>query len=114
LSFDPRRTKKAAAANGVTCTDYKPEEVLQFFIKLQTYCFFTEVKPIDIGIWNLHLVHDFIYLLPDVTSVSELQQIVGGSSKTLYNKIKFASELRLIKWKPNGETIFLSILAKSM
>jgi len=105
----PEEQRKAAAANGVTCTDYKPEEVLQFFYQnFKPIASFTEVKPIDIGIWNLHLVHDFIYLLPDVTSVSELQQIVGGSSKTLYNKIKFASELRLIKWKPNGETIFLS------
>jgi len=105
--------RKAAAATGVICTDYQPEEVLQFFYQnFKPIASFTEVKPIDIGIWNLHLVHDFIYLLTNTNSVSRLQQLVGGSPRTLYNKIKFASELRLINWKPNRDAIALSDFGK--
>jgi hypothetical protein len=101
--------RKAAAAIGIICTNYEPEEVLQFFYQnFKPIASFTEVKPIDIGIWNLHLVHNFIYLLADTNSVSRLQQLVGGSPRTLYNKIKFASEIRLINWKPNRDAISLS------
>lgn len=61
--------RKVAAAIGVICTDYKPEEVLQFFYRnFKPIASFTKVKPIDIGIWNLHLVHDFIYLLTNTNS----------------------------------------------
>src|SRR5205085_7168444 len=109
----PEEQRRAAAAIGVICTDYKPEEVLQFFYQnFRLIASFTEVKPIDIGIWNLHLVHDFIYLLGGTNSVSKLQQLVGGSPRTLYNKIKFASELRLIDWKPNKDAISLSNFGK--
>jgi hypothetical protein len=110
ISEEQRRT---AAASGVICTNYEPEGVLQFFYQnFKPIASFTEVKPIDIGIWNLHLVHDFIYLLVDTNRVSNLLQIVGGSPKTLYNKIKFASELRLINWKPNRDSILLSDFGK--
>lgn len=109
----PEQQRRAAAALGVICTDYEPEQVLQFFYKnFKPISFFTEVKPIDIGIWNLHLVHDFIYLLADTSSVSKLQELVDSAPKTLYNKIKFANELRLINWKPNRDTISLSEFGK--
>lgn len=105
--------KKVAATDNVMCLDYNPEQVLQYFYQhLRPIAFFSEVKPIDIGIWNLHLVHDFIYLLEEVQSVDQLRQLVKGSSKTLYNKIKFANELRLIEWKPNQDLIRLSEIGR--
>jgi hypothetical protein len=111
--FIPEEQKRAAAARGIICTNYEPEGVLEFFYQnFKPIASFTKVKPIDIGIWNLHLVHNFIYLLVDTNRVSDLLQIVGGSPKTLYNKIKFASELRLINWKPNKDAIFLSDFGK--
>lgn len=101
------------AETGVICTDYEPEEVLQFFYRnFKPIASFTEVKPIDIGIWNLHLIHNFIYFLVDTSSIAELQQLVGGSPRTLYNKIKFASELRLIDWTPNTDVVRLSELGR--
>jgi hypothetical protein len=101
--------RRAVAELGIVGVDYKPEEVLQFFYQnFKPIAAFTKIKPVDIGIWNLHLVHDFIYLLKDTVRVSDLHQIVRGSPKTLYNKIKFASELRLVNWKPNGDSISLS------
>ena len=39
----------------------------------------------------------------------KLQELFGGSIKTLYNKIKFANELRLVIWTPNKDSIELTI-----
>ena len=83
---------------------------------LSTYCTkrepiasLAEKKPIDIGIWNLHLVHEFIYFLTQTKSLKKLQELFSGSIKTLYNKIKFANELRLVIWTPNKDSIELTI-----
>jgi len=101
--------KKLASDNGVFCTDYHPEQVLQFFYEnLRPIAFFSGIKPIDIGIWNFHLIHELLYLLEKTKSVKVLRQLAHNSQRTLYNKIKFANELRLIEWKPNSDNIALS------
>lgn len=109
--FISARLANQALNQNIFCVEYSPEEVLQFFYThFIPIASFAEKKPIDIGIWNLHLIHEFIYLLEQTDSVKELQSLIGCSSKTLYNKIKFASELRLIDWKPNKDEILLSNL----
>ena len=105
--------RRAAADEGVVCTDYNPEHVLQFFYEnLRPIAFFSQIKPIDIGIWSLHLIHEFLYFLEVTNSVEELRRLVGNAPRTLYNKIKFASELRLLDWSPRSDTISLSELGK--
>ncbi|MDO8667659.1 MAG: hypothetical protein Q7K35_01005 [bacterium] len=105
--------KSLAEKRGVNLTKYDPQEVLGFFYKnFKPIAFFTKTKPIDIGIWNLHLVHEFIYLLEQTNSVIRLRELIGGSQKTLYNKIKFAFELRLINWLPNQDKVSLTNLGK--
>ncbi len=105
---------RIAENEGVKCIEYNPEEVLKYFYneKLKPITAFVEIKPIDIGIWNIHLINKFIYDLLKTNSIKELRQIYEGSSKTLYNKIKFANELNLINWTPNGDYIALSELGK--
>ncbi len=103
--------KTQANKENIFCVEYSPEDVLKYFYtNLKPIASLAEKKPIDIGIWNLHLIHEFIYFLEQTNSIKELQNLVGGSSKTLYNKIKFANELRLINWKPNKDEISLSAL----
>ncbi|MBI3193382.1 MAG: hypothetical protein HYZ34_02820 [Ignavibacteriae bacterium] len=98
---------------GVSCLDYNPEEVLKYFYEnLRPVASFVKIKPIDIGIWNLHLINKFIYHLSNTKNLKSLQATVGGSTKTLYNKLKFATELRLIEWEPNTEHISLSELGE--
>ncbi len=98
-----------ANQKGVKVAKYDPAEVLDYFYRnFKPIAFFTETKPIDIGIWNLHLVNEFIYFLDQTNSVAQLRKLVGGSQKTLYNKIKFAFELRLINWLPNQDEIALA------
>ena len=96
----------------VKCVIYDPAEVLNYFYKnMKPIALFTETKPIDIGIWNIHLIHELIYSIESgITSVKELRKHLGGSPRTLYNKIKFTNELKLIDWSPNEDTIILTNL----
>jgi hypothetical protein len=108
------QNKEFALSQGVTCQKYKPEDVLQFFYaNFKPIASFFNIKPNDIGIWNIHLINKFVYLLKQTDSVKKLRELVGGSSKTLYNKIKFARELRLVNWEPNSDKIFLSELGEN-
>ena len=101
--------RKLASGYGVACVGYQPEYVLEFFYQhFRPISAFTEVKPADLGIWNIHLIHDLLYALAENRSVVEVHGSLGGSKKTLYNKIKFAFELRLLRWQPKDDRIFLS------
>jgi hypothetical protein len=105
--------KEFARSRGVICLEYKPEDVLEFFFKnFKPIASFFNIKPIDIGIWNIHLINKFVYFLEQTRSIRRLRQLVGGSSRTLYNKIKFASDLRLVSWMPNSDEISLSELGR--
>lgn len=108
-------SRKEIEANGVLLQEYDREEVLKFFYseKLRPITSFSELKPVDIGIWNIHLVNKFIYYLKETNSIKELQNMVGGSPKTLYNKIKFANELGLVVWSKNGDYITLSKMGET-
>jgi len=56
---------------GVICFDYNPEEILNYFYQnLRPIASFVEIKPMDIGIWNLHLIHKFIYKPNETSSVN--------------------------------------------
>jgi hypothetical protein len=105
--------KEIAEAKGVNCENYRPEEVLQFFYEnFKPIASFVEIKPMDFGIWNLHLIHEFIYMLEEITSIKELQHLVSGSPKSLANKIRFASSLGLLHWEVRKDIIHLSAMGK--
>lgn len=102
-----------ARKKGVHLTKYSPQDVLdEFYKNFKPMVFFTETKPIDIGVWNLHLIHDLLYSLAKTKSVKRLKVMGMGSDRTLYNKMKFASELKLVDWSPSRDTIFLTELGK--
>ena len=102
--------RKEIEQKNVHLQEYNPEEILKYFYdnRLKPITTFSELRPIDIGIWNIHLINDFIYFLQDCNSIAKLRMIVGGSQKTLYNKIRFASELGLVNWSKNGDYIGLT------
>jgi hypothetical protein len=107
--------QKAAESEGVICEKYNPETILTYFYseKLRPVSSFTSNKPIDIGIWNIHLINKFIYYIEQTNSVKELRCIVGGSPKSLYNKIKFADELGLLNYVSKNDYITLSEMGKA-
>jgi replicative DNA helicase len=50
--------RQIAGQEGVFCLEYNPEEILSYFYdNLRPVASFVEIKPIDIGIWNLHLIN---------------------------------------------------------
>jgi hypothetical protein len=106
--------KKIAETEGVLCKEYNPETVLQYFYseKLRPITSFVENKPIDIGIWNIHLINKFIYFVEKINSIKELQNEISGAPKSLYNKIKFADELGLLIWNSKNDYVALSELGK--
>lgn len=113
----PKATKNGREeieAHHILLQEYNPEDILNYFYseRLKPITSFSELKPIDIGIWNIHLINKFIYHLTATNSVKELQAIVGGSTKTLYNKIRFANELGLLNWSKNGDYIALTQLGE--
>jgi hypothetical protein len=101
-------------AKGIILQEYNPEEILRFFYseRLRPITAFSELKPVDVGIWNIHLINKFIYNLCETNSINELRGIVGGSPKTLYNKIRFADELGLLNWSSKGDYIALTKLGE--
>jgi hypothetical protein len=109
-----KSNKKTVEAEGILCEEYNPETVLKYFYseKLRPITSFVENKPIDIGIWNIHLINKFIYHLDKIKSIKELQIEVAGSPKSLYNKIKFADELGLLIWNSKNDYIALSEIGK--
>lgn len=113
----PKATKNGREeieAHHILLQEYNPEDILNYFYseRLKPITSFSELKPIDIGIWNIHLINKFIYHLTATNSIKELQAIVGGSTKTLYNKIRFANELGLLNWSKNGDYIALTQLGE--
>lgn len=114
VTEDGRTRHEIREVDDVRCVVYDPAEVLNYFYKnMKPIALFTETKPIDIGIWNIHLIHGLLYSLEGgITSVKELRKHLGGSPRTLYNKIKFTHELKLIDWLPNKDTILLTNLGK--
>jgi len=106
--------KKIAEIEGVSCKEYNPEIILKYFYseKLRPIASFVEKKPIDIGIWNIHLINKIIYFVEKINSIKEIQKEVGGSPKSLYNKIRFADELGLLIWNARNDYIALSELGE--
>jgi hypothetical protein len=105
--------KRLAIHSNITCVSYKPEEVLDYFHQnLRPIALFAALKPIDIGIWNLHLIHRVLYAIKSSNKVRDLQNTLGGSSRTLYNKIRFAHEFHLVQWQPGADFVDLSDLGK--
>ncbi len=109
-----KNTREEIEAKGIVLQEYNPEEILRFFYsqRLRPITAFAELKPVDVGIWNIHLINKFIYNLCETNSINELRSIVVGSRKTLYNKIRFADELGLLNWSSKGDYIALTELGK--
>lgn len=107
------RDHRDAEELGVQCVQYDPQHVLEhFWQNFRPIALFHEVKPADFGIWNLHLIHQFIYRLEQTQSIKQLRESIKSSPKTLYNKIRFASQLGLVDWSPNSDFVALTELGK--
>lgn len=103
--------REAALQRETICATYNPGDVLKYFYEnFKPVAMYAEAKPKDIGIWNIHLIHPLLYKIGETRDLGRINQALGGSPRTLYNKVKFAVELRLVNWRPRTDHVSLTDL----
>lgn len=91
--------------------EYSPEYVLEaFFSQVKASSPFMTVKPMDSGLWNIHLVNRVLYALSDCKSVVEISAKTGLSVRSVGNHLRFAMQLCLVTRE--GRSFVLSDLGK--
>lgn len=103
--------KKFATQENVCTIVYDPSEVLlHYYQENKPIALFTDTRPIDLGIWNIHLIHDLLRVVSTKSNFSEVEEEIGGARQTLFNKIRFAHQLGLVDWQPDQQSIRLTEL----
>ena len=92
------------------CVRYDPAQVLRYFYdNFKPVAMFTQRRAVDVGIWNIHLIHNLLYALEgSPVRTDNLAPRIGCAARTLYNKIKFAGELRFVHWTPHSKVVTLT------
>lgn len=93
-----RKTLELSEREDVVSLVYSPAEVLDtFFRSLRPLAELVALKPVDLGLWNIHLIHRALYALDGATLESkDLAKRVGLSEKTVGNHVRLAEHLRLV------------------
>lgn len=95
----------------IIAVEYAPEKVLQkFFNRVRNGLPFVMLRPIDSGIWNIHLINRVLYTLATTSNIEEIAAIVNLSTKTVRNHLRFAEQLHLVE--RGSEEALLTTLGK--
>lgn len=112
-TFATPEQKEFAAAKEVTSIVYDPSEVLRHYYRHnKPIAYFAEKRPIDLGIWNIHLIHQLLNTTASEQALPNIGSTIGGARKSLYNKLRFGQELRLVNWAPNTDVVTLTELGQ--
>ena len=66
---------------GVQAMTYSPDEVLtEFFRALKSLADLIELRPTDLGLWNIHLIHRALYALDFSDNVDDVADRISLSS----------------------------------
>ncbi len=80
----------------VIALTYSPEDILQaFFSQVQNTSPFMTIRPMDSGLWNIHLINRIVYGLLD-SAVIDLPEKTGLSKRSVSNHLRFAEQLCLV------------------
>lgn len=85
------------AAQDVVLKVYLPSRVLEAFYAHMAAASFLSLRPVDLGVWNIHLINRVLYALPDHTTILALSSALGKSVDTVRHHLGFAEQLGLIK-----------------
>ncbi|MCH7488209.1 MAG: DUF91 domain-containing protein [Chloroflexi bacterium] len=89
---------RACAAAGVQATTYSPDDVLaEYFRSLRPLAELIELRPIDLGVWNIHLIHRALYELTSAKTAKAIAPKIDLSDKTVANHLSFALQLKLVE-----------------
>lgn len=85
-------------AQGVILREYSPTDVLKgFYDQMAAQVDFLSVRPVDLGVWNIHLINRVLYSLSAHNTVNELAANLQIAWKTIRNHLQFATELGLVR-----------------
>jgi len=85
-------------ACGVTLREYSPTTILAgFYDHMAAQVSFLSVRPIDLGVWNIHLINRVLYGLTRHSTINELAAHLQIAWKTIRNHLQFATELGLVR-----------------
>ena len=93
---------RACAAAGVQALTYSPEDVLaEFFRSMRPLAELIELRPTDLGLWSIHLVHRALYELSSAKTAKAIAPRIGLSDKTVANHLRLALQLKLVEREGN-------------
>ncbi|MGB2694389.1 MAG: hypothetical protein WBD55_04280 [Dehalococcoidia bacterium] len=93
----PSDVAKATKEAGVEPITYSPEYVMaEFFRSLRPLAELIELRPTDLGLWNIHLIHRALYALDLVATTKAIGARINLSEKTVANHLRLAIELKLV------------------
>ena len=93
-----RDAVRACNKAGVRAATYSPNEVLEeFFRSLRPLADMIALRPTDLGLWNIHLIHRALYELESASTARAIAPRIGLSDKTVANHLRLALQLKLVE-----------------
>lgn len=77
---------------------YSPDSVLEaYYMRTSSNSGFLTVKPMDYGVWNLHLINRAVGLLIKEQNLNKIAQQADLAVSTVRNHLRFAAQLGLVR-----------------
>ena len=93
-----RDAVRACNDAGVRPMTYSPDEVLtEFFRSLTPLAELIQLRPTDLGLWNIHLIHRALYALEFTDTSDSIGERIQLSKKTVGNHLRLALQLKLVE-----------------
>jgi len=83
---------------GIRLIKYNPGTVLEtFYNYVAGVSGFLTIRPIDLGVWHIHVINRVLYLLSKYNTPDQLSEAIGIAINTVKNHLKFAMQLGLVR-----------------
>ena len=93
---------RACRRAGVQTMAYSPDDVLaEYFRSLRPLAELIELRPTDLGLWNIHLIHRALYELSSAKTAKAIAPRIKLSDKTVANHLRLALQLKLVEREGN-------------
>ena len=99
----PATVARSCEREGVRPVTYSPDDVMaEFFRSLRPLAELIALRPTDLGLWNIHLIHRALYALDLAQTARAIAPRIKLSEKTVANHLRLALELRLVEREGHG------------
>jgi len=88
---------RICANKDVQLISYDPEAVLTaFYDRMAGVSGFLTIRPIDLGVWHIHVINRVLYSLLEHNTIKGLSQAVAIAPNTVRNHLRFAEQMGLV------------------